>query len=577
MLSQPIELDIDFLGNDGERETAAKLLGLMRARGRFMSADAPIRLSLASLIDYFASTGLDEAEARLRSAIAANPGTFSLEEIDEQTIVVTTRRGTVPVAAGQQGQHDFARRLMTPRPRPERPAIPIRERPRIDERWSTLQVTLDDLEEADADQDVEAPAAPEVEEIAAEVDPVKGVEDEPAEAVAVEAPVAPPARTITIPVVTPTDVTGIDDLDLAAAIRQRLSADPRVANFGEQWLMEDRVPRFSRGDLRRLRDYLQEQEQPLADDVLAQDVLGVRQGSSEFELTRFAIDYRLSREKEFEFVGTANQRFWTTSGLPPIGTTRRKPNELGTDYRFLIEEMPDQPEYRSLESVDHVLTFFEYIHGLLPYDGEIQKLLPAPVLPNQRGAVLTFECPQSYTTYLVELRFPTPNRGGFILGLDDFYTENLVPGAIISIARTENDGHYRVEYLPESGQNARLLELDERRAQRYVFRPTSFACGVEERRLLTEERFGGLNGEKPLDEKVRRRPEAVVAATFERVGDNREGNYSARFDTLLAAVNVERPISATLLRATLENDDTGAFSRDPEGQDVYTYVPGTTP
>jgi hypothetical protein len=31
------------------------------------------------------------------------------------------------------------------------------------------------------------------------------------------------------------------------------------------------------------------------------------------------------------------------------------------------------------------------------------------------------------------------------------------------------------------------------------------------------------------------------------------------------------------LRSTLENDDTGAFSRDPEGQDVYTYVPGTTP
>ena len=120
----------------------------------------------------------------------------------------------------------------------------------------------------------------------------------------------------------------------------------------------------------------------------------------------------------------------------------------------------------------------------------MQALLPAPLLPNQRSAVLTFECPQSYTTYLVELRYPTPNRGGFILGLDDFYTENLVPGAVISIARTENDGHYRVEYLAEPGQNARLLELDERRAQRYVFRPTTYACGVDERMLLTEERFG---------------------------------------------------------------------------------------
>ena len=47
--------------------------------------------------------------------------------------------------------------------------------------------------------------------------------------------------------------------------------------------------------------------------------------------------------------------------------------------------------------------------------------------------------------------------------------------------------------------------------------------------------------------------------------------------TLLAAVNIERPMSETLLRSILEHDDTGAFSRDPEAPDSYTYVPGTTP
>lgn len=95
--------------------------------------------------------------------------------------------------------------------------------------------------------------------------------------------------------------------------------------------------------------------------------------------------------------------------------------------------------------------------------------------------------------------------------------------------------------------------------------------------LLTEERFGGLANEKPLDEKVRRRPEAVVAATFERIGDEREGNFSADLARLLAGVNIERPMSETLLRSILENDDTGAFSRDPDAEDSYTYVPGTTP
>jgi hypothetical protein len=36
-------------------------------------------------------------------------------------------------------------------------------------------------------------------------------------------------------------------------------------------------------------------------------------------------------------------------------------------------------------------------------------------------------------------------------------------------------------------------------------------------------------------------------------------------------------MSGTLLRSILEQDDTGAFSRDPEAPDSYTYVPGTTP
>jgi hypothetical protein len=76
---------------------------------------------------------------------------------------------------------------------------------------------------------------------------------------------------------------------------------------------------------------------------------------------------------------------------------------------------------------------------------------------------------------------------------------------------------------------------------------------------------------------VRRRPEAVIAATFERIGEEHGGNYSLDLQTLLAGVNIERPMSETLLRSVLENDDTGAFSRDPDADNLYTYVPGTTP
>ncbi len=542
-------------GSKREQNLASKAMNLLQARGMFMSANAPIRVSFAALTEYLESQGEKSSSALLQSAALANPSMFAVEDVDGEPYLVTTRDGVAPADVLRTERHSFAARFLTPLPKPERPAA-SRVRPRAQE---LVVDALAGMELTTPDEVVDA----------------EGVlisEPSPEDATAVV------ARTITTQATNPTDVTEVDDINIALALRERLAADPRVANFGEQWLMEDRVPRFSRGDLRRLRDYMQEKEQPLTDDDLAQDVLAVRPGTPDFELVRFGVNYRLSNEhREFEFVGTGNQRFWSTGGLPQIGTTRRKLNEIGTDYRFLLDEEPAQPAYRSRESVDHSLTFYEFVHGLLPYDADMQALLPGPMIAGQKSAVLTFECPQSFTTYLVELRFPTPNRGGFILGLDDFYTENLVPGAIISIQRTDNDGHYRVEYLPESPQSDQLLELDERRALRYVFRPTTYACAVESAQLLSESRFSGLANEKPLDEKVRRRPEAVVAATFERIGDARDANFSADFETLLAGVNVERPMSATLLRSILEQDDTGAFSRDPDVPDSYTYVPGSAP
>jgi hypothetical protein len=555
LVEQQLKPALQFAGTKRERELAEKVMGLILARGMFMSSNAPIRIPLGSLADFLDSQGEKDSRARIDALVTANPGIFAVEEGEGEQYLVTTRDGRAPQVARPQDRHTFASRFHTPLPKPEGSAP--RPRPRLEPTPVDVMAEIDGLE-------IDEPSQPEAQPPVVE----ERVEEAPATV----------ARTISTQATKPTEVTEVDDVNLAVALRERLGTDPRVANFGEQWLMEDRVPRFSRGDLRRLRDYMQEKEQPLTDDDLAQDVLGVRPGTPDFELVRFALDYRLSNEhREFEFVGTANQRFWSTSGLPQIGTTRRKLTEIGTDYRYLLDEQPTVTAFRSRESVDHTLTFYEYIHGLLPYDAEMQALLPGPMTAAQKSAVLTFECPQSFTTYLVELRYPTPNRGGFILGLDDFYSENLVPGAIISIQRTENDGHYRVEYLPERARSDQLLELDERRATRYVFRPTTYACGIEDAQLLNESRFAGMANEKPLDEKVRRRPEAVVAATFERVGLERDGNFSIDFETLLAAVNIERPMSETLLRSILEHDDTGAFSRDPEAPDSYTYVPGTTP
>jgi hypothetical protein len=559
-------VEVSFSGTREQKQLASAIFDALQGQGRFMANDAPIRVSLSSIIAFLGRDGNEPPLNKIEAALKNNEAVFAAEEIDGERYVVTTKAGHPPIAASIDLAHTFAKRFITPKPKPETPPQPVRERPRVDPSWASVDRVLDTLsfEPESADEEAEAVAVQEG------IDVVEEAEVTPAD---VEEAAA--ARTITVPSVPGTDVSAIDDLDLAEAISDRLRSDIRVANFGDQWMLEERVPRFSRGDLRRFKDYIQEQEQPLTDDALVQDVLGVRPGSTEFDLIRFAVNFRLSREhRDFDFVGTTNQRFWSTSNLPTIGTTRRKPNEIGTDFRFLSDELPEQSAYRSVNSVDHVLTFYEFHLGLLPYDADMQKLLPAPVLANQRSAVLTFECPQSYTTYLVELRYPTPNRGGFILGLDDFFTENLVPGAMLSISRTENDGHYLVEYLAAGNQHARLLELEERR-QRYVFRPTTYACAVADEMLLTEERFPRLGSEKPLDEKIRRRPESVVAATFERIGEESDGHgFSSSFTDLRAAVNIERPFSEHFLREILDKDETGAFARDPDGADVYTYVPG---
>lgn len=569
--------DVAFKGAPEDQKLASAIFDLMSGHGQFMASDEPIRVAVDSLVEVLSRNGTEVTPERIQAVVKKNSDVFTTEQREDTLLVVATRSGRVPSERIISTRHTFTERFMTPLPKPEAPPAPPKERPRVAQQWGDISHLIEPYVGLDLETDGEPFEAAVEPEVVVETAPEPEIEvvAQPEIPVIVEEPVT--SRVVRVPTAPAATFTDVDDLALAGAIGERLRADSRVANFGDHWMLEERVPRFSRGDLRRVRDYISEQEQPLTDDVLAQDVLGGRPGTPDFDVLRFAVNFRLSREhRDFDFVGTPNQRFWSTSNLPQIGTTRRKPNEIGSDYRFLLDEVPEGGLDKSVKSIDHVLTFYEYYLGLLPFDNQLQALLPEPVLPNQRTAVLTFETPQSYTTYLVELRYPTPNRGGFILGLDDFYNENLVPGALITIERTENDGHYMVRYVQQGSQNARLLELEDRR-QRYVFRPTTFACGVLDEYLLSEERLPNFGSEKPLEEKIRRRPESVIAATFVRLGHKSDGpGYVARFDDLMAAVNIERPFSERYLRSILENDETGAFARDPDGNDAYTYVPGSS-
>lgn len=577
----------EFVGTKKFQTLANRAFDVLRSQGMFMSDNSPIRVSVESLTAFLVDNeGAKPAD--VAKIIEENPAVFSTETVDGMDFVLTTRMGQAPVQNSYPSTHSFAARLMTPEPKPERPVRPAPERVRVDPNWATYSVP--EFGDEDEDAYLDQPDDDVLVVVEAVDTSIEAVEEEAIEAVAAEAAIIeiadleetiiaevaeiePPivAESVATSVPTASDFSTSDDSRLSEAVETKLGEDTRIATFAGQWMAEERVTRLGRNDIRRIKEYITEQEQPLTDGTLAQDILNVRPNSADFDSIQFAVNYRLSKEhKEFDFVGTNDQRFWSTSSLPQIGTTRRKPNDIGTDYRFLVEEVPADVEHRSVTSVSHVLSFYEFSLGLLPFNLEMQRLLPKQVLPEQRSAVLTFEIPQSYTTYLVELRFPTPNRGGFLLGLDDFYADSLVPGALISISATDNDGHYKVEFLPGANQNARLLDLDDRRSPRYHFRPTTFSCEVAPEWLISEDRFPKLGSEKPLDDKIRRRPDAVLQATFERIGIEDSSTFISTFDELLAGVNIERPMSESLLRATLEQDN----KVSSDGADTFTYDAG---
>lgn len=551
-----------FVGTEDEQRMAEEIFQALSTMGRLFPRSAPIRSPLSALAEFYASRhgerSAEEWSAEIDRVLSMNPDVFLREEAEGRVVFATTREGRAPVTEEEPvSEHTLAQRFQEPVPLPEQPKV-FEPRRRPDLVGDTLVTEPADV------------VIPEITEEAAEPLP-----EEPAE-IEVEAEVEPVPAMEAAALVSDEELAALDDAALAEIIRRDLRQDLSVANFGDQWMMEDKVPRLSRGELRRIREYLLERGEPLTDEILLQDVLGLNPSAADYELMRFALNFRLSREhREFEFVGTPGQRLWSTSGLPAIGTTKRKPSEIGSDYRFLLD-YAKEPVEAAEPVVEHVLTFYEYHYGVLPYDANFAALLPPPMLPDQRAAVLVFESPQTYETFFVELRYPTGNRGGYLAGFEAFFSANLVPGALITIERSENDGTYLIEYLPVSGQDRKLLQLDEKKG-RYVFRPTTFYCATQDNMLLTENRFPRLANQAPLEDRVRRRPEETLAAVFERIGEA-EGSgdsvrYMAMLDDLVAVANVERPMPADLIRDIVQSPSNPQFSVDPDVEDVFYYQP----
>ena len=576
---QQTEPIIAFEGTDEERRLAEQVFRVARFQGRLFAATAPIRLRRDDLVEFVARQekreDRDDVAKALDGALRKNPAVFQRLEADDGGVTyVTTRGGTIPVEAAEDTVHTLAERFMTPQAAPPPPPRTVT---RIADAWAQRGPFLgtDETLAADgAEAAVDEAAAAEPIAPAAEADDMAIAEAEaPVTPEEAPMPAVPPAA-VGAPIVPP-DLGAVPEEALRAALVARLEGDDRFVAFGDRYYAEDLVERYSRGEFRRIREYIQEETIPLGDDTLLQDLFNRRPNDPAYEAARFAINYRLSREKrEFEFVGTRDSRLWMTPGLPPIGTTLRKASELGQDYRYLLDE-PAAGEVG--ESVTRALTFYEWVYGLLPLDGELREFFPGPYLEDQKTAVLRFEVPQLYVAFLAELRYPTGNRGGYLAGFDEFYRENLVPGALVTIERTPgNDGHYVIRFAPARAREERVLQIDERR-NRYVFRPHTVAFEVDDAYLLAESRYPRLANAKPMDDRERRRPELVVGTAFERVGENvgtkQQPRYWSAPDELLPIVNIERPFSLRALREVLESPQYPQFSPDPDTEGAFFYEP----
>ncbi len=547
---------ITFNGTEREQEVAQLIFRVMVAGALLFASNAPIRRPLDELVEFLADNlGLSREEAQdlTLASLNANQHIFALEELDGMTVVATTKAGKPPApVGGPDTRHMLVSRLYEPPPEAVR--VPVEPTYKT---WP---------EEAWPEKTAEAPEA--------------AVELTEARVTA-----APPG--LTRPAVTPTKVRVAPDVvvDLTKStadivteygpyiekiLVKALSEDVRFVRFGRLWFLEQGLMRFSKGDVKRIREWIREVVRPLT-DVEILELMGRKPTERDFELTRFSLNVKLAREKGFEFVGTENHRLWATDELPPIGLQRRRPAEIGPDLRHLedpqFEPLPEGP----VQSWTHTITWFEFENGILPFDGSAKSILPKPFLEDQKSAVLMFDSPQLRASYLVELHYPTPSRGGWISGLEAFFQEALIPGAVVTVRPTAEEYVFVIEYTKVPQQHAQLLTYDEKK-RRFQFKTVTYSCEVDQSMLLTAARFGRLDRTERLDDSARRRLETVVAWAFHIVGEPVEDERLMAFlQDLHPVVNIERPFNRAYLKHLLASGQVAQVTQSTEDEDLFFF------
>ncbi|RRR77134.1 MAG: hypothetical protein EI684_01875 [Candidatus Viridilinea halotolerans] len=369
---------------------------------------------------------------------------------------------------------------------------------------------------------------------------------------------------------------------LRQALNEKIEQDPlrRIVSFGSRFFPDANVINLGKNDLRKIRDYITERGEPLLDSELIADVFYHNARQSDYEGWLFSINYRLYREKDFEFVGVEGVNLWSAKGLPAIGGKRIKAAEMGQLTSYLVEGFDDSAEHEDLEriavegSMTLTLPFFSWEYGVLPLNASLQALLPKPALVDQRSSVLRFDSPQHYTTTLVEVRYPTGNRGGWLQGLEEFFHEHLVPGAVITLTRGNEPHLFSISYEEAEEREERILTLDEKK-NKLGFTNLTYYSTVNPDVVPIQARFGRLNRLKSFPMGERRKAEMllehVAEVMGEQIGTREAPRYALSLDDIFTAFNVLRPGTCALMQHLIAQNE--QFIADDANPGAFFFTP----
>ncbi len=591
-----------FTGSADEQKVASAMFGLMLMQSRAFAADVPIRQSLRNFANFFVEQNLRpnqaDAASLVESAVKANAHVFYRHAADDEVWYYTCRKGVaVPPPSAAPTRYVPPVATITP-------AAPVSHKreggPVVITHTSVAPVgtaagqvrtgpALSGFEEAGILRTIPRSSLirPEAEplQVADEQPEITLPEEEPvvvAEVVEAPAKTTPPARRPQVTTAegaviyldtTPEDILDVHRAHLQSLLSDALSADGRFVSFGQDWLLADMLANYTKADLRRAHDAIEDAADAILDSTLLTDLYGKNPEDDDFERSRFSLDYALAREKRvFEFRGTSQERNWGLVGMASSRPSRTvlRSSEIGQDFKFLEDETPrtDEGAGRWI----HALTFYEIENGLLPYSATAKIIFPKPVLKDQRVAQLEFHAPQLSLTVSAELHYPTGNRGGWVEGLEEIL-DNFVPGARIVVEGSDRDNLFLLTYRKSEPIELETVRYDDKK-RRFGFATVSVEYQVEGSMLVSRNRFKNLANALRLEENTRRKGDQVIAFAFIKLGDKLASEekpvYRANVGELLPLVNLEKPFSrASLLRFMTTHPH---YQKDEASTEEGTYL-----